>query len=390
MIIHHFTDNDLYKFTTMNAIQKKFPDAEVIYRFVNRGGTLFPPGFAQAVEKEIKFMKDLYLSPEEEHFMRKKCYYFDSVFFDLLKGFRFNPNEVRVSQEGGELKLEIQGLWYRTVLWEVPLMAIISELYYKMTGQIARNTESNAVTKAKSIFKMKAELSEFGSRRRFSFEVQDKVVGILKEYVGNYMNGTSNVYFAMKYNLTPMGTHPHEWFMYHGAHFGYRSANTLGLANWVDVYDGYLGIALTDTYTTDNFFASFTTKYAKLFDGLRWDSGDPIVFTEKALQHYKIHRIHPKTKTIVYSDALNLESIQNIKSFVNGRIHDVYGVGTYLTNDVGVKPLNMVIKLFECKPKGSNVFLPTVKLSDVEGKHTGDPEEIALCLKTLRLPVQTI
>lgn len=125
------------------------------------------------------------------------------------------------------------------------------------------------------------------TRRRYSFDVQDRVIGILKENMKGLLNGTSNVYFAMKYDLTPMGTHPHEWFMYHGAHFGYRSANALALENWVDVYDGYLGIALTDTYTSDNFFNSFDTKYAKLFDGLRWDSGDPFEFTEKALEHYR-------------------------------------------------------------------------------------------------------
>lgn len=385
MIIRDFLDNDLYKFTTMNAIQKKFPDTEVVYRFVNRGHTEFPVGFAEALRKEVDEMSALVLSPENERFMRTKCYYFDSVFFDLLKGYRYNPNEVKVSQKEGVLDVEIRGLWYRTVLWEVPLMAIISELYFRMTGQVARDLEENAIAKAKAFADIRAEISEFGTRRRFSFEVQDRVIGILKENMKGLLNGTSNVYFAMKYNLTPMGTHPHEWFMYHGAHFGYRSANAMALANWVDVYDGYLGIALSDTYTSDNFFNSFDTKYAKLFDGLRWDSGDPFEFTEKALKHYRLHRVDPTSKTIVYSDALDLEGVRNIKAFVAGRLHDVYGIGTYLTNDVGVTPLNMVIKLFECRPKGCDMFLPTVKLSDVPGKHTGDEAEIELCLKMLRI-----
>ena len=385
MIIHDFLDNDLYKFTAMNAIQKKFPDSEVVYRFVNRGNTSFPPGFADALKKEVEAMAGVVLSKENEKFMRAKCYYFDSVFFDLLKGFRFNPAEVKVSQEGGKLDVEIRGLWYRTVLWEVPLMAMISELYFQMTGQVARDLERKATEKAKAFADIKAEISEFGTRRRYSFDVQDRVIGILKENMKGLLNGTSNVYFAMKYDLIPMGTHPHEWFMYRGAHFGYRSANALALENWVDVYDGYLGIALTDTYTSDNFFNSFDTKYAKLFDGLRWDSGDPFEFTEKAVEHYRKHRVDPKSKTIVYSDALDLEGVKKIKAFVNGRLHDVYGIGTYLTNDVGVTPLNMVIKLFECRPKGSEVFLPTVKLSDVEGKHTGYPDEVDLCLRMLRL-----
>lgn len=247
MIIHDFLDNDLYKFTAMNAIQKKFPDSEVVYRFVNRGNTSFPPGFADALKKEVEAMAGVVLSKENEKFMRAKCYYFDSVFFDLLKGFRFNPAEVKVSQEGGKLDVEIRGLWYRTVLWEVPLMAMISELYFRMTGQVARDLKRNATEKARAFADIKAEISEFGTRRRYSFDVQDRVIGILKENMKGLLNGTSNVYFAMKYDLIPMGTHPHEWFMYHGAHFGYRSANALALENWVDVYDGYLGYSLDRT-----------------------------------------------------------------------------------------------------------------------------------------------
>ena len=383
MFINYFTDNDLYKFTTMNAIQKLFPDAEVVYRFVNRGNTQFPEGFADALRQEVQSMRNLALTAAEEAYMRKKCYYFDSVFFDLLKGFRYNPDEVGISQQGGNLEVEIRGLWYRTVLWEVPVMAIISELYFKMTGQAAQQVEVRALEKARRFADIGAEVSEFGTRRRFSFDVQDTVIGIFNENMRTCFKGTSNVYFAMKHDLIPMGTHPHEWFMYHGAHYGYRAANVQGLANWVEVYRGNLGIALTDTYTTGNFFQSFNTIYAKLFDGLRWDSGDPFHFTDKALKHYEQHRIDPKTKTVVYSDALDFETVKKIREYVGGRMHDVYGIGTYLTNDAGADPLNMVIKLFECKPKGYDRFLPTVKLSDTDGKHTGDPKEVELCLNVL-------
>lgn len=383
MIIRDFTDNDLYKFTTMNAIQKKFPTAEVIYRFINRGETQFPKGFADALRQEVNAMQNLSLSPEAEEFIRKKCYYFDPVFIDLLKGFRFNPEEVRITQTGGQLDVEVEGLWYRTVLWEVPLMAIISELYFKMTGQKPDNYEIRAIEKAMNFVAIDAHVSEFGTRRRFSFDVQNRIVELLKEEMGNKLDGTSNVFLAMQHNLTPIGTHPHEWFMYHGAHYGYQMANAIGMENWVDVYQGCLGIALTDTYTTDNFFKSFNTKFSKLFDGVRWDSGDPLVFTDKALKHYTEHRIDPKSKTIVYSDALDLEKVKEIKSYVKGRMRDTYGIGTYLTNDVGVKPLNMVIKLVAAKTKTNMEYVPTVKLSDVNGKHTGDNKEIEMCLKTI-------
>ncbi len=384
MIIRDITDNDLYKFTIMNAIQKKFPAAVVRYGFINRGKTEFPKGFAVALRKEVDAMREISLGNDAEDYLRRKCPYFDPVFVDLLKGFRFNPEEVSIQQTGGDLEVVIEGLWYRTVLWEVPLMALISELYFKQTEQEPDQYEQRAINKAKAFAEIGAEISEFGTRRRFSFEVQQRIVEILKEYTGKYLNGTSNVYLAMKYNLTPIGTHPHEWFMYHAAQYGYRAANSIALENWVDVYQGDLGIALTDTFTTDNFFRNFSSKYTKLFDGVRWDSGDPIVFTDKTLEHYQKNRIDPKSKTIVYSDSLNLEKVQEIKKYVNGRIHDVYGIGTYLSNDVGVKPLNMVIKLIDAKPEGHDTFVPAVKLSDVDGKHTGDPGEIETCLKMIK------
>lgn len=383
MIVKEFTDNDLYKFTTMNAIQKKFPGAEVVYRFVNRGKTRFPDGFGEALRKEVDAMVSLSLTDAEKNYIKKKCYYFEPVFIDLLKGFRYDPSEVTITQNGGDVDIEIRGLWYRTVLWEVPLLAIVSELYFKLTGQRAAEVEERAVAKGEEFAGMKAEISEFGTRRRFSFGVQDRVVGSLKRSMGDFFKGTSNVYLAMKHDVSPIGTHPHEWFMFHGAQFGYRIANSLALENWVEVYQGALGIALTDTFTTKNFFQHFGPKYSKLFDGVRWDSGDPITFTDRTINHYNSLKIDPKSKTIVYSDSLNVEKVRQIKNHVNGRIHDVYGIGTYLSNDVGVNPLNIVIKLFEVKLNGSNAFAPAVKLSDDTGKYTGDEKELQLCLLTI-------
>ena len=384
MIIKDFIDNDLYKFTTMNAIQKKFPNAEVIYRFVNRGNTQFPEGFADALRSEVDSMASLRLSAEAERYIRRKCYFFDPVFVDLLKGYRYDPTEVFISQDGGKLEVEVSGSWYRTVLWEVPLLSMISELYFTMMGNKPQHVEENATVKAHAFAQMGAEISEFGTRRRFSFDVQDRVVAVLNAEMGEFFKGTSNLYIAMKRNVTPMGTHPHEWFMYHAAHFGYRVANTLSLENWVDVYQGKLGIALSDTYTTDNFFKHFTLKYAKLFDGVRWDSGDPIAFADKAIKHYLDNKIDPKSKTIVFSDSLNVEKVRAIRQHIDGRIHDVYGIGTYLSNDVGVNPLNIVIKLFDVKSGPHEPFIPTVKLSDDVGKYTGNPQELELCLRSLK------
>jgi len=386
MFIKHFTDNDLYKFSVMYAIQKLYPRSYVKYAFTNRGKTEFPEGFAERMRDEVAAMAHLKLIKEEKRYVEKRCYFFDPVFIDFLEGYRYDPSEVHIIQKEGELNVIIEGYWYRTVLWEVPLLAIISELYFKMTGEKPVDVEEKAIAKAKALKEIGADYSEFGTRRRFSFDVQDKVVEALQANSGEFFKGTSNVYLAMKYNTTPIGTMPHEWFMYHGAVFGYRSANIRGLESWVEVYDGSLGIALTDTYTTDAFFDSFSLKQAKLFDGVRHDSGDPLVFADKAINFYNRSRIDPVSKTLVFSDSLNLDSVKQIKEHVDGRIHDTYGIGTFFSNDVGAKPLNIVIKLTDVKPEKKNkTYLKAVKLSDVQGKHTGDEKEIDLSLRTLGL-----
>ncbi|PQL91001.1 nicotinate phosphoribosyltransferase [Apibacter adventoris] len=385
MIIKYFTDNDLYKFSVMHAIQKLYPRAYVRYDFINRDIGNFPEGFAEKLKEEIQKMPQLKLTKEEKNFIIKKCYYLDPYFIDFLEGYRYNPDEVHISQNGGDLNLYVEGFWYRTVLWEVPLMALISEIYFKMKGIVPKDVESKAKEKAIGFKDIKADYSEFGTRRRFSFDVQDTVVKTLKENSGKHFKGTSNVYLAMKHNTTPIGTMPHEWFMYHGAFFGYRAANIKSLEAWVEVFQGSLGITLTDTYTTDSFFKSFNLKLAKLFDGVRCDSGSNIEFIDKTIQFYKENRIDPTSKTIVFSDSLNLEEVRKIKEYVNGRIHDTYGIGTYLSNDVGAKPLNMVIKLTHVKEKPKDEYLNAVKLSDVMGKNTGNEKEIYICKLTLGL-----
>lgn len=386
MIIKYFTDNDLYKFSVMYAIQRLYPWSYVKYEFTNRGENSFPKGFAERLKEEVAAMAALKLTKEERNFIEKRCYFFDPVFFDFLDGYRYDPNEVQISQEGGKLSVQIEGFWYRTVLWEVPLMAIISELYFIMTGAEPNDFEQKTIDKAVALKDIKADYSEFGTRRRYSLDVQDKVVGLLKANSGDYFKGTSNMYLAMKHNTTPIGTMPHEWFMYHGALFGYRAANIKGLEAWVDVFQGSLGISLTDTYTTDSFFKSFSLKQAKLFDGVRCDSGDPIEFTDKVIKFYEGLRIDPELKTVVYSDSLNIDVVKKIKEHVNGRLHDTYGIGTYFSNDVGVKPLNMVIKMSGVKVHpNEKEFLSAIKLSDVYGKNTGNKKEIEICKLTLGL-----
>lgn len=394
-IINSILDTDLYKLSMQFAIMKTFPDAEVEYTFTNRNNTPFPDGFDYELRKEIDSMRNLALTQEEKKFLQEKCgHYLDRPYLDFLYGYRYDPSEVGVVLKDGELSIKIRGFWYRTVFWEVPLMALISELFFKMTGQEPTNRasrEKNNIQKGQAFQMNNMILSEFGTRRRYSYEIQDEVVSDLKSCYGSdkFLKGTSNVHLAMKHGLSPHGTHAHEWFMFMGAQYGFKMSNTMGLKHWSDVFHGELGIALSDTLTTDVFFKSFDTKFAKLFDGVRHDSSDPFEFTDKAVNHYKKLGIDPNLKQIVFSDSLNTNLCIEIHNYCKGKTKDSFGVGTHLTNDVGVKPLNMVIKLTSAKILGE--WVPTIKLSDNPGKHTGDKKAIELCKEILNIKeVETI
>ncbi len=371
MIINYITDNDLYKFTMQYAALTLYPLGKVKYKFINRGKDDFPDGFASRLQEEVDAMAQLKLTKDEYDFMLRKCYYLPPAYMDYLSAYRFDPGEVKISQTGGHLDISIEGYWYKTILWEVPLMAIISELYFKMTGQPGNPTEQVVETtagKAKLYQGLGIKVADFGTRRRFSFENHDLVIGTLNKYRDTFV-GTSNVYLAMKYDTTPIGTHAHEWFMFHAAQYGAKYANRAALENWVKTYRGDLGIALSDTFTTEVFFRDFDTLFAKLFDGVRQDSGDPIEFAEKTIAHYTRLRINPLSKTIVFSDALDPKTVEKITNHCKGKIGMSFGIGTNFTNDVGVEPRNMVIKLSNVMTDGH--WSEVIKLSDTPGKHTG-------------------
>lgn len=293
-------------------------------------------------------------------------------------------------QNGDELIIDISGYWYKTILWEVPLMALISELYFKMTGQEIESREarkSNNIRKGNLFCLNDVKVADFGTRRRYSYENQVEVVKDLLSCFNNgnpFLAGTSNVRIAMDNNIKPIGTHAHEWFMFHAVEYGYTRANFRALENWVQVYQGDLGIALSDTFTTDVFFEIFDKKFAKLFDGVRHDSGYPFKFADKVVEHYKKLGINPMFKTIVFSDGLNPELSVELKKYCKKiGILCSFGIGTNFTNDVGVKPLNIVIKMVSVKV--NDKWVDTVKLSDNVGKNTGDPNEIRLCKEVLRI-----
>ena len=240
------------------------------------------------------------------------------------------------------------------------------------------------IEKEKKFKTLQVPFAEFGTRRRHSYRVHRLVMQALTSMEDSTFTGSSNVHMAMLYNVKPIGTHAHEWFMFHAAEYGFKMANSLSLEHWVDVYRGDLGVALSDTYTTDVFFQQFDKKFAKLFDGVRHDSGDPIEFANKTIEHYKKHGINPLFKYIIFSDALNPEKVEEITKACRGRIGISFGIGTNLTNDVGLAPSNIVMKLISVKGI-NNEWIPTVKLSDEKGKYTGDSKMIELAKEFLQI-----
>ncbi|WP_106478827.1 nicotinate phosphoribosyltransferase [Phytohalomonas tamaricis] len=387
-MLRSILDNDFYKFTMQNAVVKLFPNAYTRYAFINRGKHRFPPGFAVRLREAVDAMAGLQLTSDERLFLEEMCPYLDPTYHDFLQGFRYNPLEVQIEQDGEDLSVTIEGLWYRTILWEVPLMTLISQIWYEMADE-KRDDDDTVVARTRQKIEhyghLGVRIAEFGTRRRHSYEVHDLVVGALKRYGGSTFTGTSNVHMAHRHNVKPLGTHAHEWFMFHAARFGFKMANTLALEHWVEVYRGDLGIALSDTFTTQIFFDSFDKMFAKLFDGIRHDSGDAIDFARTTIEHYQRLGIDPRSKTIIFSDALDTEKVENITRFCEGRIGMSFGIGTNFTNDVGLKPMNMVIKMTETRPEGRQ-WLPVVKLSDIREKNTGDPEMITLARRILSLP----
>ena len=392
-IIQSVLDTDLYKFTTSYAYSKLYPRAYGQFRFIDRGKTTYPQGFAEELKKEIQEMSKLALTKDEASFLSRELPYLPPTYIDFVRGFRFDPEEVKVEQDAeGHLSIIAEGLLYRVTLWETPILALVSELYYKMLGAQPdmEYTERTIISKARKLAEHGITFSMFGMRRRFSAAIEDRVTELLKEHAAGYLFGTSNVYYAYKHGLRVSGTHPHEWIQFHGAMFGYKMANYMAMEDWINVYDGDLGTVLTDTYTTDIFMRNFSKKHAMLFTSLRHDSGDPLQFTEKVIARYRELRVDPTIKYIIFSDGLDPERAIEIANYCKGRIGASFGIGTNFSNDVGngVRPMNIVMKLWKCKMTEKERWNPCVKLSDVDGKHTGEPEEIELAQRTLGLPVQ--
>lgn len=367
-----FLDNDLYKFTMQQAIWRLYPDAHAVYTFINRNPERdkFDQSFVRQLRAQISQMADWRLTTDEEAYLCELPYMLTG-YPRWLAGYRYDPDEVIVGlTKEGQLGVRIAGPWQRTVLWEVPLMAMISELYcskYPVDEQVAKE---QLWAKVQIMQQCQAVHSDFGTRRRRSAAWHDNVVRCLQSRL---FAGTSNVHLARKYDVRAIGTMAHEWIQAHAVLCGLGHANRYALQAWRTIYPAWLDIALTDTFGTAAFLADFDSALSRQFSGVRQDSGDPFKFVDRMLAHYRTTDEDPTKKTIVFSNALKpATDVPLLQARCKDRVRCHFGIGTELTNDFGPEApaMNMVIKLTELNG------VPVVKLSDDRTKACGDADAL--------------
>lgn len=368
-------DTDLYKFTMMQAIMSK-GNAIVEYQFRCRTDGVDLVSKIDRINEEIDHLCTLRLQPDESQYLRG-LRFIKSQFVDALEDFTFKRKYITVkpsTQKEGSIDITVKGPWFQTILFEVPVLAIINQVFYEHLDTNVMFEEGRKRLNEKIEFIRQSDISEglefsdFGTRRRFNQIWQDEVVKILNEKLPDNFKGTSNVYLAKKYNLTPIGTMAHEYlqaFQVIGdCHLSQFQKKAFEF--WAQEYRGDLGIALTDVINLDNFLKDFDLYFCKLFDGVRHDSGDPYVWGDAIIDHYKKHRIDPKTKTLTFSDGLDIPKMLDLHHYFKDRAKPNFGVGTNLTNDVGVKALQVVLKMVRCNEQD------VVKISDSKGKTMTD------------------
>lgn len=396
-IITHFTDDDLYKFTMCCAVIENYPRTRVKYRFFDRNNTVYPPGFADELMRQVAMLEEVVITDAEVEFMQRRCSYIPLWFYSFLRGFRYDRRWVTATQDAeGHLSVEFEGYWCDTILLEVKVLAIISELYYEMMGQAQRIEQgldeyyAASYEKARRLIEAGCVFSDFGTRRRASFVAQDTVMRAMtacgREHAGapGRFIGTSNVYFAMKYGLTPVGTMAHELVCAIAGMYGPQMANYLAMRTWSHTYRGALGTFLYDTYGWHIFSLNFSEDYANMFKGLRVDSGDNFEQLDLIVEKYRSLNIDPATKQVVFSNGLDVDRAIRIQRYAEGKCLPSFGIGTHFTNDFAdVEPMNIVIKLTSVKITESWPFYcQTCKLSEDKGKYTGDAATVAY-FKTL-------
>ena len=373
-------DNDLYKYSVSWSYMKLYPEAEGTFTFCDRNKIEFDKEFLETLKIELTKLCGLSLSLGEKQWCCKHIKYIPEVYWEWLRGFNFDWDRIICwLDDEKHLHIKVTDKLHKVTLYEVPVLAIVSELITRRQGMV---NVSDVIDKLDAKINLANEhhlkFSEFGTRRRASAASHELIIQRLKEKCPIYCVGTSNVYFAMKYNMLPVGTFPHEWIMFHGAIWGYQEANYLGMRDWVRTYDGNLGIFLMDTYTSKVGLKNMSLKFAKLFDGVRCDSGDEYKIGNEVIERYKELNIDPTTKTIVFSNALDFNKYLDISNYFAGRIRISAGIGTNLTNDTEYKPANIVMKLSECRINSNQEWRKCIKISDDLGKHLGDDKEFEI------------
>ena len=380
-------DTDLYKFSTSYSYMKLYPEAEGTFSFTDRNKIEHTEDFVTNLKLKFAKLSGLSFSFNEKQWCIKNIPYIPEVYWEWLRWFRFDLEKIIVwLDDEKHLHIEVTDKLYKVTLYEVPILAIVSELYSRAQGVVNVSEAIDKLDKKINIANENGlKFSEFGTRRRYSAALHELIVQRLKEKCPVNCVGTSNVYFAMKYNMTPIGTFPHEWIMFHGACWGYQEANYLGMRDWVRTYDGNLGIFLMDTYTSKVGLKNMSLKFAKLFDGVRCDSGDEYLIGNEVIKRYKELGIDPTSKTIVFSNALDFEKYLDIHNYFNGRIRISAGIGTNITNDTGLKPANIVMKLSKCRINQNQEWRKCIKISDDLGKQLGDNREFEIARDLLDL-----
>lgn len=389
-IIRSLLDTDLYKFTMLQVVLHQFPQAHGVYEFRcrNNDQTVYPLAEIKAeLEHELDKLCQLQFTQDELAYLRT-LRFIKSDFVDYLELFQLKRRFVSVStDEQNRLNIRIEGPMIQAMFFEIYILAMVNELYFRRleTADVLDEGERRLQAKAELLQQYAAQqqpndppflISDFGTRRRYNLNWQEHVVRTLAQAAPQIVRGTSNVYLAQKLNLTPIGTMAHEFLQaFQALNVRLRDFQKAAFEAWVHEYRGDLGIALTDVVGMDAFLRDFDLYFAKLFDGLRHDSGDPYLWGDKAYAHYKKLKIDSRTKMLTFSDGLNLEKAWDLHQYFKSRFQTSFGVGTNLTNDMGHTPLNIVLKLVECN--GQSV----AKLSDSPGKTMTDNDTFLAYLR---------
>lgn len=387
-IIQSLLDSDLYKFTMQQVVLHHFPSAHVSYKFKCRNQGVNLAQHASRIREEIDHLCQLTFSDDELAYLAS-LRYIKPDYVAFLRGFKLNPDHVKVSPlASGELDIEISGPWFHVILFEVPILSIVNQVHFESAhapalieegrARLAQKTRQLADYKGAEGFKF----SDFGTRRRFSGAWQREVVETLASALPGQFTGTSNVLLAKDLGLIPIGTMAHEYLQaFQALGSSLRNFQKDAFETWAQEYRGDLGIALSDIVGVDAFLRDFDLYFSKLFDGARHDSGCPFEWGEKIIAHYEGHRIDPRTKTLVFSDGLDVELATRLHERFGSRSKPAFGIGTNLTNDLGVKPLNIVIKMVSCNGQ------PVAKISDSPGKAMCEDEwHMRNLAKTFAIP----